>query len=157
MTLVSALEKCSKRTLKTCHFTFIGEGKLKNEVEYKLSRIQGLSYEILGWVNIDSYKKQIAKNNVLIHPSIFEPYGLPVIDAMNSGLIVIASNGVMSAYDFIKDGINGFIYNNSSYINLTKKIEYLAKNKDKLNVISKKAINTIPEYKSYVKKAVKKL
>jgi len=157
MTLVRALEKCSKSTLNTCHFTFIGEGKLKKEVDYKLSCVEGLSYEMLGWVNIDSYKKQITKNNVLIHPSIFEPFGIPVIDAMNRGLIVIASSGVMSAYDFIKDGVNGYIYNNSSFIDLTKKIEYIAKNKNKLKEISKKARNTIPRYKYFIKKAVEKL
>tara|TARA_B100001287_G_scaffold174368_1_gene146945 strand:- start:12743 stop:13777 length:1035 start_codon:yes stop_codon:yes gene_type:complete len=152
--LVSALKKSQKKVLNNCHFIFLGDGKLKNDINLKLNKINFLSFEMLGWIGINSYYEYLSKCNVLIHPSYFEPFGIPVIDSLNRGLIVIASDGVMSAYDFIDDSHNGFIYQNNSCDELASKMAFLVDNKSSLKSISEKAKSTIPDYEFYLKKII---
>ena len=47
---------------------------------------------------------------MFIHASTFEPFGIPPIDAMKYGKLVIASDGVKSISDIIVNGENGFMF-----------------------------------------------
>jgi glycosyltransferase involved in cell wall biosynthesis len=46
---------------------------------------------------------------ILLHPARFEPYGVCILEAMASGLIVIASNQTGAAMDRIQHGSNGLL------------------------------------------------
>lgn len=155
--LLSALESCSEKLLDSFHFTFIGDGELKDQTVEGLKRIPNLMFDVKGWVDFEVYKKILSKSDVMIHSSLFEPYGIPVLDALNQGLIVIISDGVMSGYDFVENEVNGFIYPAKSSSELKNRLKYIADNRSSLKKISDNAKLTLPEYKSLIKTAVERI
>ncbi len=127
--------------LNLFEITIIGNGKLYEQYKtifYEISK----DIRLLGWVEIDEYEQLLNNCDIYIHASIFEPYGIPVIDAMVRGKLVIASNGVMSAIDFIKSGYNGFIYNSNNSNELNKILINLLNEKEDIYRIGENAINS---------------
>lgn len=95
-------------------FTFIGQGETLGECKEIASHLK-IKTQFLGWVENDIYKKLLDETDVYIHPSIEEPFGIPPVDAMCRGKVVIVCDGVMSLNGLIKQGVNGYRY--SSPIN----------------------------------------
>jgi len=139
------IEECFKRLkeldlLSELEITIIGNGELYEKYKtifYEISK----EIKLLGWVEIDEYEKLLNNCDIYIHASLFEPYGIPIIDAMTRGKLVIASSGVMSAVDFISNDYNGFIYNSNTPNELSKILITLIKNKKKIYLIGDHAFN----------------
>ena len=69
-----------------------------------------------------------AASDVFVFPTIYEPFGLVIVEAMASGLPVITSR-VAGAADLIIDGVNGLLLRAPSDVNdLAAKIELLLSN-----------------------------
>ncbi|MCD6568268.1 MAG: glycosyltransferase family 4 protein [Dehalococcoidia bacterium] len=69
-----------------------------------------------------------AASDVFVFPTIYEPFGLVIVEAMASGLPVITS-GIAGAADVIIDGVNGLLLREPSDVNdLATKIESLLLN-----------------------------
>ena len=127
--------------LNQFEITIIGNGQLYEQYKTIFNKISK-DIKLLGWVEIDEYEQLLNNCDIYIHTSIFEPYGIPVVDAMIRGKLVIASNGVMSAIDFIKNGYNGFIYNANNSNELNKILINLLKEKSNIYKIGKNALNS---------------
>ena len=63
-----------------------------------------------GSINNEELPKLFSDNEVLILPSISEPWGLVVEEAFNNGLPVIVSNRVGCAKEIVKHKENGLIF-----------------------------------------------
>lgn len=137
--------------LKYFDINIAGNGPEKIFFE-NLSISKSSNVKFLGWIELDDYIEYMKISDIYIHPSLFEPFGLPVIDAMNSGKITIVSDGVMSGIDFIEHGVNGFIYKGNQSNFLKEILINIALNKYDLTSISKKAKSTIPDYSHFVEK-----
>lgn len=98
-----------KGLLNKFDIVIAGKGEFFDEYEKKFNNLQS-NIKLLGWIEFDEYNNNLNDCDIYLHSSYFEPYGIPVIDAMIHGKIVIASDGVMSALDNIKNEENGFIY-----------------------------------------------
>ena len=93
------------------YLLFIGDGEMRNDLE---NRIKQLYLEndvfILGFKNQGELPCYYDLCMVFVLPSVHEPWGLVINEAMNGGCAVIASDQVGSAYDLISHGKNGFIF-----------------------------------------------
>ena len=98
-----------KGLLNKFDIVIAGKGEFFDEYEKKFNSLQS-SIKLLGWIEFDEYNNNLDNCDIYLHSSYFEPYGIPIVDAMLNGKIVIASDGVMSALDNIKNEENGFIY-----------------------------------------------
>jgi len=105
--------------LKKFGIKIAGDGELYEEYKNKFAYIFQ-NIEFLGWIEIQEYVNLMKNTDIYIHPSDFEPYGIPVLDAMAHGKLVIASKGVMSSLDYIKTGVNGFLFEPGDYNTLAK-------------------------------------
>ena len=65
---------------------------------------------LLGWVDPADLPKFYRSLDVFLHPARSEPFGLSVVEAMSSGVAVIASDQTAAAVDRIRDGVNGLIH-----------------------------------------------
>jgi len=72
-------------------------------------------------------------------PSIFEPWGLVVNEALSSSLPVITTKEVGASYDLIMNKNTGFICNNMREFGF--KMKYLYENQDQVMKLSKNADN----------------
>jgi glycosyltransferase involved in cell wall biosynthesis len=118
------------------------------EFEFYKNSFKSLDNSIvcLGWIEVDDYYKNMKETDIYIHASYFEPYGIPVLDAMAHGKLVIASSGVMSAVDNITNGINAYLYEKNSCVELCKILEYVIYNKKEIYCIGEKALNKSKEF-----------
>lgn len=76
--------------------------------------------EFVGWVEIDDLAEFYRTGDIFLHPSLYEPYGVAVIEAMASGLLVIATSTTGAVEDRIVDGCNGKIHRQSDHNQLAE-------------------------------------
>lgn len=108
----------------------------------KLSEELGVAekVKIAGWVEPDELIKILQNSDILIHPSpVDEPYGVAVIEAMATGLVVVASDVTFAALDRVVNGVNGFIYNARNVEEIVQRITWCFENKYKLYEIGASA------------------
>ena len=90
-------------------------------------------------------REYYAASDVFVFPTIYEPFGLAIVEAMASGLPVITSR-VAGAADLIIDGVNGILLRAPSDINgLAAKIELLLSNAELRKTIGERARETAEE------------
>ena len=83
-----------------------------------------------------------AASDIFVFPTIYEPFGLVIIEAMASGLPVITSR-VAGAADVIIDGVNGLLMTDPGDINdLASKIKLLLLNAELRKAIGERARET---------------
>ena len=102
--------------------TLCGEGSQKIELE-KYSRDIGIADNVnfLGFVS--DIQKEYCTHDIYIQTSIFEGFGLGIVEAMNTGLPVISSNAPSGPGEILFDSellINNFILDD--YVNALKKL-----------------------------------
>jgi UDP-glucose:(heptosyl)LPS alpha-1,3-glucosyltransferase len=87
-----------------------------------------------------------AASDVFVFPTIYEPFGLTIIEAMASGLPVITSR-VAGAADIIIDGVNGLLLRAASDVNdLAVKIELLLSNAELRETMGERARETVEKF-----------
>ena len=86
---------------------FIGDGPLRPSLEAAAPR-DGVHF--VGFVNQADLPRHYAMCDVLALPSVFEPRGLVVNEAMACGLPVVASDRIGAVGDLVRDGENGLVF-----------------------------------------------
>ncbi len=100
---------------------------------------------LLGTVDDSSLNEWYNRVSAVIVPSVFEGFGLTVIEAMACGTPVIATD-VDALRDVIEDGVNGFLVPYNDVEALSEKILYLLKNKSeqsKFSLNGQKKVQTV--------------
>jgi len=105
--LQAALRCQSKRNVAVA---FVGDGPLREQMERFVSENHMNQVYFLGFKNQTEITRYYALADVLVLPSLLEPWGLVVNEAMCCGLPVIVSDRVGCARDLVRHGKNGFVY-----------------------------------------------
>lgn len=100
------------------NLNIIGYGPM----EAKLRKIAGENIIFHGPVDNLALTTYYRKNDVLILPSLSEPWGLVVEEALNNGLPVIVSEKVGCIHEVVKNDYNGIIFSLSEANSLEKAI-----------------------------------
>ncbi|GAH97826.1 unnamed protein product, partial [marine sediment metagenome] len=94
----------------------------------QLAELKRVRERIIFVPHPDNLQEYYAASDVFVFPTIYEPFGLVIVEAMASGLPVITSR-VAGAADLIIDGVNGLLLRAPSNVNdLAAKIELLLSN-----------------------------
>lgn len=114
-------------------FIYVGRLSSEKNLDYIIkyfNKNPHLTLTIVGYGPLEAELKKIAKNNIIftgaidnrelpamyqshdlfILPSLSEPWGLVVEEALNNGLPVILSEKVGCAEELVVDGKNGFVF-----------------------------------------------
>jgi glycosyltransferase involved in cell wall biosynthesis len=78
--------------------------------------------EFVGWVQPADLPSFYRSGEFFLHPARFEPYGVVIIEALASGLVVIGSNRTGAIVDRVIDRESGYIHQSGSVQDLTKAI-----------------------------------
>lgn len=79
--------------------------------------------------------EEMRKHDLLVFPSLFEGFGLVILEAMSQGLPVISTKNT-AAREIIEDGKDGFIVPIRSSTEIVKKINKIYKDRKKLEKMS---------------------
>jgi glycosyltransferase involved in cell wall biosynthesis len=101
----------------------VGDGPLRAQFESQIKEIGIEHFHFAGFQNQSNLAKYYQTGDVLVVPSRIEPWGLVVNEAMASGLPIITSHTVGSAYDLIETDKTGWIFEGLNPLKLTQKIE----------------------------------
>lgn len=108
------------------YLVFLGDGALRRDLEKYISS-RGLSkVRLTGFINQSALPAHYAAAQMFILPSTDQEVSPLVInEAMASGLPVLVSAAIPSAYDFVEQGVNGFIFEMGDVDTLTEKLSLL--------------------------------
>jgi glycosyltransferase involved in cell wall biosynthesis len=79
-------------------------------LEQRIQPLGWKSIRFLGFKNQTELSRYYDVCDVFVLPSVHEPWGLVVNEAMNAGKAIIGSDQVGSAADLIRHGENGFVF-----------------------------------------------
>ena len=123
-----------------------GDGALRSYLEsfIKKNHLEH-NVHLLGTIDDSALNKWYNKVSVAIIPSVFEGFGLTVIEAMACGTSVIATD-VDALRDVVENGVNGLLVKYNDIGELSRKILYLLKNKSeqsKFSLNGQKKVQTV--------------
>lgn len=110
LSLLEAYEKLLTNSITSWGLILVGNGPQRLEIEKYIERHDLKNVHLPGFKQRDDVVRYLAMSDVFILPSISEPWGLVVNEAMASGLPVIVSKNCGCYPDLIKEGANGFSF-----------------------------------------------
>jgi glycosyltransferase involved in cell wall biosynthesis len=125
----------------------VGDGPQKEEL-FKLVNSLGLNNDVF-FVGGKSWKEVVdfyTISDVFILPSISEPWGLVVNEAMICGLPVIVSKRCGSYWDLVKEGVNGFGFDPFNQKELEKIMLKFINNEVDIRKMGEESRNIIKDY-----------
>ena len=139
--IVEALPLLSKRNVK---LIIIGSG---DEKFYgQLAELKRVRDRIIFVPHSSNLWEYYAASDIFVLPTIYEPFGLVIVEAMASGLPVITSR-VAGAADLIIDGVNGLLLRSPSDVSdLATKIELLLSNAGLRKTMGERARETAEKF-----------
>jgi len=138
---------------KNIKLLIVGDGKLRSELERQVKdlRLEN-SVKFLGFRrDIDLVLGAI---DIFVLASVFEPFGIALVEAMSMGKPVIgsASGGIV---EIIEDGVNGFLFSPGNPGDLAEKVDGLISNeglRKEIGLRARRSVEEKFEAKSYVRR-----
>lgn len=124
----------------------IGDGSLRKYL-MDLCKIMNITENVhfLGRLRRDKLAPYYFLCDVFVYPTIFEPWGLAINEAMQFGKPVIATYKTAAAYDLIIQGVNGFIIRGDDVEELYRLLSFLISNEELAKVMGEKSKQIIKE------------
>lgn len=153
--LVKAISKLKKKNIT---LVIIGGGELEKFI-YELSDKLEVNTIITGFISEqEEVFKRYFIGDIFVLPSVDEPWGLVVNEAMAAGLPVIVSNVCGCSLDMVKYGVNGYTVDPRDIDDISDKINHILKeNMIDFGINSRNIINkwTFKESKNELLKIIK--
>jgi glycosyltransferase involved in cell wall biosynthesis len=92
------------------YLLFVGDGEQRQPLEELAREMQLEAVRFLGFKNQTELPAYYDLCDVLVLPSMHEPWGLVVNEAMNAGKAVIVSDQVGCGPDLVRNGENGYTF-----------------------------------------------
>ncbi len=144
MDLLKAFIRVKERD--NVYLVFAGAGEVYEELKDTSSACQNV--KLVRFVNQSEIGIYYAMANLFILPSVDEPWGLVINEAMCHSLPIITTTKVGAAKDLIVHGKNGFIYEPGNVEQLSTYISYFLCNPEKLREMGEQSKDII-KYWSY--------
>ncbi len=102
-------------------------------------------FEYLGRTDQAGVVWHMQQADVLVLPSVFEGFGLVIVEAMATGLPVIASTH-SCAPEVVEEGVHGFVLAPDDVEGLAEKLDWCAANRSELAAMGRSAAERAQEY-----------
>jgi 1,4-alpha-glucan branching enzyme len=127
-------------------FVIVGKGPFMNDLQRQAETL-GIKEHVLftGFVDDEGRNQLLHLAKVAVFPSLYEPFGIVALEAMATGLSVVASD-VGGLADVVDHGQNGLkIYPNDAY-SLATQVKQVLRNPEWAKEMQHKALQDISKY-----------
>lgn len=107
MQLLEAFRQVRRR--RECALLLVGEGTLEPELRRLVAESAVADVHFAGFLNRSEIVRAYAAADLFTLPSLDEPWGIAVNEAMNFSLPIVISDAVGCGADLVRDGENGFV------------------------------------------------
>jgi glycosyltransferase involved in cell wall biosynthesis len=141
-----ALHALAKRTIGPFLYRIAGAGTQEKSLRELVGQL-GLadSVEFCGWLQSAELPIFYQGLDVYLHPALFEPYGVAVVEALASGIPILASDQTGAALDLIANG-GGLLHRAGDSEDLLRTLEaflpLVARDGEKIKESARKAACT---------------
>lgn len=136
--LLRAFQKYRNRSGRWS-LVLVGTGEEESQLR-ELAEAQDIrAVHFVGLKQLPELVKYYAYASCFVLPSISEPWGLVVNEAMASGLPVLVSNRCGCAADLVEDGSNGFLFDPEDTDEITNAMERISSGKADLVKMGEKS------------------
>lgn len=101
--LVECIEKLRAASSKDIELVTIGSGPLEQELKQPWIRNRG-------FLSQSDMQQEVQQAHCFCLPSISEPFGVVLHEMTSAGLPVICSDVCGARYNYVKHGVNGFVF-----------------------------------------------
>ncbi len=133
--------KTSTSGSRAPYLLIIGDGEERPAVE-RLAADKD-SIRLLGFRNQSELPRYYDLCDLFVLPSIHEPWGLVVNEAMNAGRPILVSDQVGCQPDLVLDGVNGFVFEARKIQSLTAALERALASPAELERMGKESLRII--------------
>jgi glycosyltransferase involved in cell wall biosynthesis len=130
----------------TPYLLFIGEGDQRQILEARARAMNWSSIKFLGFKNQTELPRYYDLCDVLVLPSVFEPWGLVINEVMNAGRAVVVSDQVGCGPDLVRRGENGEVFKAGDIAGLSLMLHNLVSNQPKCRVLGQKSLEIISKW-----------
>jgi glycosyltransferase involved in cell wall biosynthesis len=123
MTLLRAVDAMQHRDRAAV--IFLGNGELRDEMQ-RFAKEHALDVHFAGFVNQTDLPKHYAMADVFVLPTLDDPRGTVINEAMASGLPVLSSDRCGAVGDIVQHGENGFVFKPGDVATVARHLDALA-------------------------------
>jgi glycosyltransferase involved in cell wall biosynthesis len=125
------------------YLLFIGDGDQRETMEARARTVNWRSIKFLGFKNQTELPRYYDLCDVLVLPSVFEPWGLVINEVMNAGRAVVVSDQVGCAPDLVRSGENGYIFENGDIDGLRRALLNIVSDPQKCQAMGQKSLEIV--------------
>ncbi|MCK4384925.1 MAG: glycosyltransferase family 4 protein, partial [candidate division Zixibacteria bacterium] len=134
-----------------------GDGVLRDSLEDFVEKERIKDVHFSGFISPEELPRYYAISDIFVLPSVYEPWGVVVNEAMASGLPVVLSDKVGSKGDLLEEGENGYCFESRNYKELADTMIRMLSNTEKLKAMGERSREIIKGYDySYCEKNLRK-
>ncbi len=127
LTLLRAFQQIQEQE-RTTALVIVGDGPERQQLQGLASALKLQdSIRFVGWVPYEQLPRCYSDADLVVVPSLYEPYGRVIVEAMSFGRPVVTTD-TEGARDLIQEGQTGFIVPINDVPALASKIQYLLTN-----------------------------
>jgi len=143
MDLIKAYELLQN---KKVYLVFVGDGPEREKIKNYIKKKKLKNILLVGFKNQSELPIYYVMADIFVLPSEYDPSPKVMNESMNFGLPVITTNKVGTAYDLIKNGENGFIYQVGDIKKLLDCLSRLIKNPELTKKMGKKSLEIVSKW-----------
>jgi glycosyltransferase involved in cell wall biosynthesis len=128
------------------YLLIVGDGEERAALESRIRQSGTANVRMLGFQNQSELPRFFDLCDVFVLPSIHEPWGLIVNEAMSASRAVVVSDQVGCAPDLIRNGENGFVFPSKNIDALSKVLRCFLDDSSLAAAMGRKAAETIATF-----------
>jgi glycosyltransferase involved in cell wall biosynthesis len=114
------------RVAADAELTIAGSGSLSGAIARRTAATSAPPIRIVGHLDRDRLAYEYHRADAFVLPSVSDPWGLVINEAMSAGLPVITTSAPGAVDDLVADGENGFVVPPGDPAPITRSVELLA-------------------------------
>lgn len=126
------------------YLLIIGDGEDRPSIERRISGNDRI--RMLGFRNQSELPRFFDLCDMFVLPSVHEPWGLVINEAMNASRAVVASDQVGCQPDLVRDGVNGCVFRATDIPSLTEALHRALASPERLARMGAESLRIVNEY-----------